>query len=63
MLYKINKRQFVNLTKAFEITLDVLNFRIALWAYLFHCTALPMDGGSMTWGISLLSDAQRTLVL
>jgi hypothetical protein len=41
MIYKINKGQFVNLT--YEISLDVLYFKIALGASLFHCTALPMD--------------------
>jgi hypothetical protein len=43
--------------------MDVLQDRIALGAYLFYCTALPIDCGSMTWGISLLSDIQRTLLL
>ena len=58
LLYKIN---LLIWQKSVEITLDVLYFRIALGAYLFHCTALPMDCGSMTWRIRLLSDTQRTL--
>ena len=28
-----------------------------------HCTALPMDCGSMTWGTSLLSDTQNISII
>ena len=45
--------------KSVEIT-HVLYFTIVLGSYLFHYTVLPMDCGSMTWVISLLSDTQRT---
>jgi hypothetical protein len=57
----LTRLEFVNFDKNLLITLDVLDFRIALGAYFFHCTALPTDCGSMTCGISLLSDTQRTL--
>lgn len=48
-----NKQQIVDIS--FKILLDVLDFSIALMAYLFHCTALTYG-----WWVSLLHDTQRT---